>query len=75
MQDSDDFSGYQLRRCLIRRSAQVGLEEAEKELGEHHTLTMAQLQDMMEEKGSLASTLSEMENDAGRRIASDTTTR
>jgi hypothetical protein len=36
---------------------------------------MSQLQDMMEEKGSLASTLSEMQNDAGYRIASDTSTR
>jgi hypothetical protein len=74
-QESENFSGFQLRRLLVRRSAHLGLEQVEKELGERHTLTLAQLEEIMVEKGSLGDTLANMAEDAGKRIVSDTTTR
>lgn len=64
-----------MRRLLVRRSAQVEMEEAEKELSKSHTLSMQEIKEIMAEKGSLATKLSEMDVDYGSRIASDNVTR
>jgi hypothetical protein len=64
-----------MKRLLVRRSAQVEMEVAEKELSKTHTLTMDQIKEIMAEKGSLATILKENETDYGRRIASDNITR
>jgi hypothetical protein len=64
-----------MKRLLVRRSAQVEMEEAEKELSKSHTLSMQEIKAIMEEKGSLATKLCEMDVDYGSRIASDNVTR
>ncbi|XP_059474980.1 DNA excision repair protein ERCC-5 homolog isoform X2 [Neocloeon triangulifer] len=74
-QESDVFSGFQMKRLLLRRSAQVELEFAEKELSKRHTLSMEEIKEIMAEKGSLASKLAEMDTDYGQRISSDAVTR
>ncbi|CAB3368985.1 Hypothetical predicted protein [Cloeon dipterum] len=74
-QESDDFSGFQMRRLLLRRSAQVELDLVEKELSKRHTLSMEEIKEIMAEKGSLATKLADMDVDYGQRIASDDVTR
>jgi hypothetical protein len=64
-----------MKRLLVRRSAQVEMQEAEKELSKSHTLSMEEIKAIMAEKGSLATKLCEMDVDYGSRIASDNTTR
>lgn len=50
--ESDDFSGYQMSRLLRRRQVQLGLEEAEKEMG-GKTWSLSELEDLLKEDGVL----------------------
>ncbi|KAI4464459.1 dna repair protein complementing xp-g cells-related [Holotrichia oblita] len=62
---SDDFSGYQMKRLLKRYSVQVSLEETEKEMG-GCTLSLGELEKLLTNHGVITS-----ESVVGRRIASD----
>ncbi|RZF39497.1 hypothetical protein LSTR_LSTR001018 [Laodelphax striatellus] len=68
-EDMGGFSSYQMNRLLKRRSVQVSLEEAEKEMG-GHTLSLGDIEMLLTEQG--VDTASSV---AGRRIASDNVTR
>lgn len=68
-QESQEFSGYQLKRLLKRRYVQESLESAEKEMG-GKTLTLEELDKLLTEQG-----VNTKGNDAAFRIASDSTTR
>lgn len=50
--ESNDFSNYQMSRLLKRRQVQVGLEEAEKEMG-GKTWSLAELESLLTEDGVL----------------------
>ncbi|KAJ8960720.1 hypothetical protein NQ318_020012 [Aromia moschata] len=65
---SDQFSGYQMKRLLKRQAVQSALEDAEKEMG-GHSLSLAELESVLKDHG--VATV----NDMGRRIASDENTR
>ncbi|XP_067007382.2 DNA excision repair protein ERCC-5 isoform X2 [Anabrus simplex] len=66
--ESNDFSSYQMKRLLKRRSVQVSLEEAEKEMG-GKTLNLGELEELMADHGIIT------DSEIGKRIASDSTTR
>lgn len=66
--DSGDFSSFQMGRLLKRRSVQVSLEQAEKEMG-GHTLSLREMEEMLREQGVNTSL------NVGSRIASDNVTR
>lgn len=66
---SDDFSGFQMKRLLKRYSVQISLEEAEKEMG-GRTLSLAELETLLKDQGVVTSS-----NSVGSRIASDEHTR
>nr|XP_022914076.1 DNA repair protein complementing XP-G cells homolog isoform X1 [Onthophagus taurus]XP_022914077.1 DNA repair protein complementing XP-G cells homolog isoform X1 [Onthophagus taurus] len=61
---SDDFSGYQMKRLLKRYSIQISLEEAEKEMG-GASLSLGELESLLKDHGVVNS------KDVGGRIASD----
>lgn len=67
--DSDDFSDYQMKRLLKRRQVQVGIEEAEKEMG-GQSWSLSDLENLLTEDGLL-----KMEDEKlkkyGQRIASN----
>ncbi|XP_075211517.1 rad2 superfamily protein mus201 isoform X2 [Lycorma delicatula] len=65
--DLGQFSNYQMNRLLKRRSVQVSLEEAEKEMG-GHTFSLNDVEVLLAEQGVQTS-------DIGSRIASDNVTR
>ncbi|XP_054283416.1 DNA excision repair protein ERCC-5-like [Macrosteles quadrilineatus] len=67
-EESTDFSKYQMSRLLKRRSVQVSLEEAEKEMG-GRTLSLHDVEALMAEGGI------EINPQLGKRIASDDVTR
>lgn len=67
-QESDDFSNFQMKRLLKRRSIQVSLEEVEKEIG-GRTLSLGDVEAMLAEEGV------EITEQVGSRIASDDVTR
>ncbi|XP_039284477.1 DNA repair protein complementing XP-G cells [Nilaparvata lugens] len=69
-EDMGGFSSYQMSRLLKRRSVQVSLEEAEKEMG-GHTLSLADIETLLAEQGVDTTATAT----AGRRIASDNVTR
>lgn len=48
--ESGSFSDYQMKRLLKRRKVQVGLEEAEKEMG-GKGLSLVELENLLSEKG------------------------
>ncbi|XP_063242299.1 DNA excision repair protein ERCC-5 isoform X2 [Bacillus rossius redtenbacheri] len=66
--ESGEFSSYQMARLLKRRSVQVSLEEAEKEMG-GRTLSLGELEELLSDQGVV------LASDLGRRIASDNVTR
>ncbi|XP_049856798.1 DNA excision repair protein ERCC-5 homolog [Schistocerca gregaria] len=66
--ESGDFSSFQMSRLLKRRSVQVSLEQAEKEMG-GHTLSLREMEEMLKEQGVNTSL------NVGSRIASDNVTR
>lgn len=63
-----DFSNFQMKRLLNRRSVQVSLEEVEKEIG-GRTLSLGDVEAMLAEEGV------EITGRVGSRIASDDVTR
>ncbi|XP_063932075.1 DNA excision repair protein ERCC-5 homolog [Zophobas morio] len=65
--ESNDFSGYQMRRLLKRQSVQTALEEIEKEMG-GHSLSLGELEKLLKDQGVITSM-------KGNRIASDENTR
>ncbi|XP_045470115.1 DNA excision repair protein ERCC-5 isoform X2 [Harmonia axyridis] len=65
---SDDFSGFQMKRLLKRQEVQVALEEAEKEMG-GHSLSLVELEEILKDQGVIT------KNTIGNRIASDENTR
>lgn len=67
-QESGDFSNYQMSRLLKRRSVQVSLEEAEKEMG-GRTLSLGDVEALLAEGGV------EINPQLTKRIASDEVTR
>lgn len=67
-EESDDFSDFQMKRLLKRRSIQVSLEEVEKEIG-GRTLSLGDVEAMLAEEGV------EITGQVGSRIASDDVTR
>ncbi|XP_036150142.1 DNA repair protein complementing XP-G cells homolog isoform X2 [Monomorium pharaonis] len=67
-QESQEFSGFQLKRLLKRRHVQESLESAEKEMG-GKTLTLEELDKLLTEQG-----IDTKSRDAFR-IAADSTTR
>lgn len=67
--ESNDFSNYQMSRLLKRRQVQVGLEEAEKEMG-GKTWSLSELESLLTEDGVL-----KMENKREQKIASSEHTR
>lgn len=67
--DSDDFSSYQMKRLLKRRNVQVGIEEAEKEMG-GKSWSLSELENMLSEDGIL-----QLDADRGQRIASNANSR
>lgn len=67
-QESDNFSDFQMKRLLKRRSVQVSLEEVEKEIG-GRTLSLGDVEAMLAEEGV------EITGKVGSRIASDDVTR
>lgn len=62
-----DFSGYQMSRLLRRRQVQIGLEEAEKEMG-GKTFSLAELETLLADDGVL-------DSKHCQKIASDENTR
>ncbi|XP_020286689.1 DNA repair protein complementing XP-G cells [Pseudomyrmex gracilis] len=68
-QESQDFSGFQLKRLLKRRYVQESLESAEKEMG-GKTLTLEELEKLLIEQG-----VNTKGRDTAFRIAADSTTR
>ncbi|XP_066588873.1 DNA excision repair protein ERCC-5 [Prorops nasuta] len=68
-QESNEFSGYQMKRLLKRRLVQESIELAEKEMG-GKTLTLEELDQLLTEQG-----ISTKCDDTAFRIASDNTTR
>ncbi|KAG7204177.1 hypothetical protein KM043_002015 [Ampulex compressa] len=68
-EESQDFSGFQMRRLLKRRLVQESLESAEKEMG-GKTLTLDELDKLLTEQG-----ITRKGHDAAYRIAADSTTR
>lgn len=68
-QESQEFSGFQLKRLLKRRHVQTSLESAEKEMG-GKTLTLEELDKLLTEQG-----VDTKGRDAAFRIAADDTTR
>ncbi|KAL6420740.1 hypothetical protein ACFW04_013862 [Cataglyphis niger] len=68
-QESQEFSGYQLKRLLKRRYVQESLESAEKEMG-GKTLTLEELDKLLTEQG-----VNTNGKDAAFRIAADSATR
>lgn len=67
-QQSDGFSGYQMRRLLKRHSVQVSLEEIEKEMG-GHSMSLGELEAILKDQGVIETQKS------GQHIASDENTR
>ncbi|XP_050447913.1 DNA excision repair protein ERCC-5 isoform X2 [Cataglyphis hispanica] len=67
--ESQEFSGYQLKRLLKRRYVQESLESAEKEMG-GKTLTLEELDKLLTEQG-----VNTNSKDAAFRIAADSATR
>lgn len=67
--ESNDFSSFQMKRLLKRRTVQVELEEAEKEMG-GKCLSLAELEALLSEEG--VDTCSDR---AAQKIASDENTR
>lgn len=67
--ESNDFSSYQMSRLLRRRQVQIGLEEAEKEMG-GKTFSLSELESLLSEDGVL-----EISDNAAQKIASDESTR
>lgn len=65
---SDEFSGYQMKRLLKRYSVQTSLEDAEKEMG-GHTLSLGELESLLNDHGVIT------QDSLGKRIASDENTR
>lgn len=61
------FSNYQMNRLLKRRSVQVSLQEAEKEMG-GRTFSLGDVEALLVEQGIQTSNV-------GQRIASDNVTR
>ncbi|XP_032665302.1 DNA repair protein complementing XP-G cells homolog [Odontomachus brunneus] len=68
-EESQEFSGFQMKRLLKRRYVQESLETAEKEMG-GKTLTLEELNKLLTEQGVDTSG-----RDAAFRIAADDTTR
>ncbi|KYN32620.1 hypothetical protein ALC56_13102 [Trachymyrmex septentrionalis] len=68
-QESQEFSGFQLKRLLKRRHVQTSLESAEKEMG-GKTLTLEELDKLLTEQG-----VDTKSRDAAFRVAMDSTTR
>ncbi|XP_018367514.1 PREDICTED: DNA repair protein complementing XP-G cells homolog isoform X2 [Trachymyrmex cornetzi] len=68
-QESQEFSGFQLKRLLKRRHVQASLESAEKEMG-GKTLTLEELDKLLTEQG-----VDTKSRDAAFRVAMDSTTR
>ncbi|KAL6256571.1 hypothetical protein P5V15_012680 [Pogonomyrmex californicus] len=68
-QESQEFSGFQLKRLLKRRHVQASLESAEKEMG-GKTLTLEELDKLLTEQG-----IDTKDRDTAFRIAADNTTR
>ncbi|KAG5306890.1 ERCC5 protein, partial [Acromyrmex insinuator] len=68
-QESQEFSGFQLKRLLKRRHVQTSLESAEKEMG-GKTLTLEELDKLLTEQG-----VDTKSRDAAFRVAMDNTTR
>ncbi|CAG2055536.1 unnamed protein product, partial [Timema podura] len=66
--ESSDFSSYQMSRLLKRRSVQVSLEDAEKEMG-GRTLSLGELGELLADQGVAVA------SDVSKRIASDNVTR
>jgi DNA excision repair protein ERCC-5 len=67
--ESNDFSTYQMSRLLRRRQVQVGLEEAEKEMG-GKTFSLTELESLLSEDGVL-----EVSEKCAQKISSDENTR
>ncbi|XP_062548335.1 DNA excision repair protein ERCC-5 [Armigeres subalbatus] len=67
--ESNDFSSFQMQRLLKRRTVQVELEEAEKEMG-GKCLSLAELEALLSEEGVDTSS-----SVAAQKIASDENTR
>lgn len=67
--ESNDFSSYQMSRLLRRRQVQIGLEEAEKEMG-GKTWSLSELESLLSEDGVL-----EVSDKCAQKIASDENTR
>ncbi|XP_058452689.1 DNA excision repair protein ERCC-5 [Malaya genurostris] len=67
--ESNDFSSFQMKRLLKRRTVQVELEEAEKEMG-GKCLSLAELEALLSEEGVDTCT-----DKAAQKIASDENTR
>lgn len=68
-EESGEFSTYQLGRLLKRRSVQVSLEQAEKEMG-GKVMRMTELQELMEAQG-VSIIDDDLMSGASQRIASD----
>lgn len=49
--ENQSFSCFQMKKLLKRRQVQVGLEEAEKEMGGKGGLSMAELENLLSEEG------------------------
>jgi hypothetical protein len=67
-QESGDFSNYQMTRLLKRRSIQVSLENAEREMG-GQSLSLGEIEEILSEQGVVTN------SSIGSRIASDSITR
>lgn len=67
-QESSDFSDYQMTRLLKRRSVQVSLENAEREMG-GHSLSLGEIEEILSEQGVVTN------SSIGSRIAADSVTR
>lgn len=70
-EESNEFSGFQMKRLLKRRLVQESLENAEKEMG-GKTLTLEELDKLLKEQGIFKPT--DIQNYT-HRIAADNTTR
>lgn len=67
-QESSDFSDYQMTRLLKRRSVQVSLENAEREMG-GKSLSLGEIEEILSEQGVVTN------SNIGSRIAADSITR
>lgn len=67
-QESSDFSSYQMTRLLKRRSIQVSLESAEREMG-GQSLSLGEIEEILSEQGVVTN------SSMGSRIAADSITR